>query len=210
VNLLHMTVEELLGELSSDSPAPGGGSAAALAGAIAASLCEMVSRLTLGREKYRDTWPELEGAGTEARLLGARLRRLVDEDSAAFESVIAARRLSKSTEEEKAERDTAVQSAVSRAAHAPLSTLESLAALSSVALLAVEKGNPGCITDAGTAGEMIAAGARAASWNVRVNLPGLRDITARNRLAADSAAALATVAQTVERIRATVELRLTH
>jgi glutamate formiminotransferase/formiminotetrahydrofolate cyclodeaminase len=210
VKLLRMTTEELLGELSSDSPAPGGGSAAALAGAVAASLCQMVCRLTLGREKYRDAWPDIEKAGTEAGLLGTRLRRLVDEDTAAFDSVVAARRLPKSTGAEKAARDTAIQSAVSRAAQAPLETLESLAALSAIALLVVEKGNPGCMTDAGTAAEMIAAGARSASWNVRVNLPGLRDVAARHRLAADAAAALATAVETVERARAAVDVRLTH
>jgi formiminotetrahydrofolate cyclodeaminase len=209
MKLRNMTVEELLAELASDAPAPGGGSGAALAGAMAASLCEMVSLLTMGRENQKDAWPAMENAGSEARRLGIALRRLIDEDTEAYNSVVAARRLPKTTPAEKTARESAVQLAVSLAARVPLETLQSIAELSAIALVVAERGSPGCITDAGTAGEMIAAGARAASWNVRVNLPGLRDIPARDRLAADAAAALAEVLETVGRIRAAVETHLT-
>jgi methenyltetrahydrofolate cyclohydrolase len=209
MKLLEMTVENLLAELASNSPAPGGGSAAALAGAAAASLCRMVSALTLGREKLSAAWPAMEKAGSAALRLGAALGRLVDRDTEAYNGVMAARRLPKATPAEKSVREAALQAAVGLAARVPLETLRSIAELSAVALTVAEQGIPGCATDAGTAGELIAAGARAASWNVRVNLPGLQDLPARDRLAADAAAALAETLQAVERIRVVVEKHLT-
>jgi formiminotetrahydrofolate cyclodeaminase len=208
MKLMTMSTEDLLAEIAARSPAPGGGSAAALAGSVAASLCEMVAGLTLGREKHRDAWPEMEKAESEARRLGAGLRRLVDEDTEAYNSVVAARRLPKATEAERMARDAAIQSAVARAARAPLETLELLTDLSAVALLVVEKGSPGCVTDAGSAGEMIEAGARSAFWNVRINLPGLRDASLGGRLSKDAEAALARVVDSVQRIRAVVERHL--
>jgi formiminotetrahydrofolate cyclodeaminase len=210
MKLLDMTVGGLLAELASGSAAPGGGSAAALAGAAAASLCQMVSALTLGREKLSAAWPAMERAGSEARRLGAALGRLVDEDTEAYNAVVAARKLAKAAPAERSAREGAIQAAVAAAARLPLETLRSIAELSAVALAVAEQGSPGCATDAGTAGEMIAAGARAASWNVRVNLPGLRDLPARDRLAADAAAALAEALRAVERIRAVVEKHLTR
>ncbi|MBE3040910.1 MAG: cyclodeaminase/cyclohydrolase family protein, partial [Chloroflexi bacterium] len=95
MNLTDMTVKEFLSELASDSPAPGGGSAAALAGASGAALCAMAARLTLGREKHRDAWKEMEGLRDEASGLGERLCALVDEDAGAYAAVVAARRLPK-------------------------------------------------------------------------------------------------------------------
>jgi methenyltetrahydrofolate cyclohydrolase len=210
MTLLEMTTGDLLEELASGSPAPGGGSAAALAGAAAASLCRMVAVLTLGREKLIAAWPAMEKAGSEARRLGAALRRLVDEDTEAYKAVVAARRLEKVTAVEKASRAAAIQAAAERAARVPLETLRSIAELSAVALSVAEQGSPGCATDAGTAGELIAAGARAASWNVRVNLPGLQDLPEKERLAADAAAALTEALRAVEQIRAVVEKHLSQ
>jgi methenyltetrahydrofolate cyclohydrolase len=210
MKLLEMTVEGLLAEFAAASAAPGGGSAAALAGAAAASLCQMVSALTLGREKLGAAWPAMEKAGAEAHRLGAALRRLVDEDTEAYHDVVAARKLANATPAEKSAREAAVQAAVALAARVPLQTLRSIAELSVVARAVAEQGSPGCATDAGTAGELIAAGARAASWNVRVNLPGLKDLPARDRLAADAASALVQTLQAVERIRAVVEKHLTR
>jgi len=206
--LTQMTVEGLLAEFASDSPAPGGGSAAALAGALAASLCEMVARLTLGREKLKGTWPAMEIVQDKAQHLGTRLRELVDEDTKAYASVVTARRLPKDSSAEKAARDHAMQESLLKAAHVPLETLRSLAELSGPILMVAEKGNPNCITDAGAAAVMIEAGAQAAAWNVRINLPGIRDAGVRDRLRTDAAAALRLASETVTRIRSMVEARL--
>ncbi len=206
--LTQMTVEGLLTEFASDSPAPGGGSAAALTGALAASLCEMVARLTLGREKLKEAWPAMERVLAKAQHLGIRLRELVDEDTEAYASVVTARRLPKDASGEKAVRDRAIQESLLRAARVPLETLRSLAELSGLALLVAEKGAQGCITDAGAAAVMIEAGAQAAAWNVRINLPGIRDAAVKDQLGSDATAALALALETTARIRPIVDAKL--
>ena len=208
--LTKMTIEGLLTEFASDSPAPGGGSAAALAGALAASLCEMVARLTLGREKLKEAWPAMEKAKAKARHLGMRLRELVDEDTDAYVSVVTARRLPKDSSAESAVRDRIIQESLLRAARVPLETLRSLAELSGLVLLVAEKGNQGCITDAGAAALMIEAGAQAAAWNVQINLPGIHDAAVRDQLGIDAAAALALALETATRIRPMVQRQLSE
>ncbi len=208
--LTQKTVEGLLTEFASDSPAPGGGSAAALAGALAASLCEMVARLTLGREKLKEAWPAMERVLAKAQHLGTRLRELVDEDTVAYASVVTARRLPKDSSAEKTMRDHAIQESLLRAARVPLETLRSLAELSGLVLLAAEKGNPNCITDAGASAVMIEAGAQAAAWNVRINLPGIRDAAVRDQLKTDAGDALGLAWETATRIRSIVDTRLSE
>jgi glutamate formiminotransferase/formiminotetrahydrofolate cyclodeaminase len=208
MKLLDMTARSFLDELGSDSPAPGGGSVAALAGAIAASLCTMVSGLTLGRETYKNAWAVMRETHARAGSLGARLRDLIDEDAQAFNSVVASRKLPRATEEQKAARERAIQDGTVRSARVPLETLETLALLADLAALSAEKGSPGCITDAGSAAQMIRAGAVAAAWNVRVNLPSVRDVKLKEALGSDAARVLEGIVKTVERIDAMVEQRL--
>jgi formiminotetrahydrofolate cyclodeaminase len=208
VKLSELTVHDFLAELGSDSPAPGGGSVAALAGALAASLCQMVSGLTLGRETYKDAWAVMREMHARAASLGARLRELIDEDAQAFNSVMAARKLPRATQEQKAERERAIQEGTIRSARVPLETLGSLALLADLAALGAEKGNSGCVTDAGSAAQMIRAGASAAAWNVRVNLPSVGDAKLKEQLGSDAARALAGIIETVERVDAMVEKRL--
>jgi formiminotetrahydrofolate cyclodeaminase len=210
MKLVEMSVEGFLSELGSDSPAPGGGSAAALAGATAAALCVMVCRLTLGREKYRSVWAELEEARAGAERLGARLRALVDEDAEAFLAVGAARKLPRETESDRAVRERAVQAAVLRSASVPLETLQSIALLAGPAVTAVERGNPGCVTDAGSAALMIRAGALGAAWNVRVNLPLLKALAERQRLQAAVSKALSEAVEAAVKIEDIVEKRLSE
>ena len=205
MKLVEMSVEQICAELGSESPAPGGGSAAALAGAIAASLCAMVSRLTTGRERFRDAWGEMQEVRAESERLGTRLRQLVDEDADAFRSVMAARRLPKSSDAESSAREGAIQEATLRSARVPLETLESLARLSALASAAARRGNSGCLTDAGSAAQLIRAGAVAASYNVRVNLPSLADMAIRQQLSAETARALAEVFAATESIEKEVE-----
>jgi len=169
VKLIDMTMGDFLAALGSASPAPGGGSAAALAGAVGAALCGMAARMTEGKEKFRASQADMEKVRREAGEQETLLRRLVDEDTTAFLAVMAARR-------------KAVQDAVARAARVPASTLAAIRALSALARLAAERGNPACITDVGTAAVMLRAGAAAAAWNVRVNLPSLDDAALREEL----------------------------
>ncbi len=202
MKLVEMSVGDFLGEVASSSPAPGGGSVAALAGALAAALCAMVARLT------GDSLPDRERALQEASTLQDRLKDLVDEDCRAFSAVMTARRLPRSTEAERATRDRALQDAVLRSARIPLSTLEALRNLSALALRISDKGNPNCVTDAGSALQMIRAGAACAAYNVRVNLPSLRDTVVREELRAAAARLLREVLDESQRTENIVEARL--
>ena len=182
MRLAALPVEGFLAELASEAPAPGGGSAAALAGAAAASLCAMVARITLGREKLHDRWPAMEEVLREAEAAAKRLIALIDEDSAAYAAVVAARRLPKSTEAERTARDRAALAANRRATAAPLETLALAAEVAGLAARAASLGHPACITDAGSAAVLARAAAVSAAANVRVNLPSLPDGAERDRL----------------------------
>ena len=208
MKLTDMTVDGFLAELASDSPAPGGGSAAALAGAIAASLCAMVCRLTLNRETFKDVWAVIGEAQIRAESLGSRLRELIDEDARAFTSVMTARRLPRDTEEQNTVRQRAIQEATVRSARVPLETLEYLAALADLAAVCAELGNPGCVTDAGSAAQMIRAGAAAAAWNVRVNLPSIKDAKVKEDLGGAAVRLLEGTLTTVRKIDTMVDQSL--
>ncbi len=175
MKLIERTIADFAAELAGDSPAPGGGSTAALAGVLAASLSAMVARLTLAKDKYREHWAEMEGVRTEADALARRLLELVDEDSAAYDGVSAAFRLPRETDEQKALRRQTIQVATLKAAAVPLETLETVASLLKPVRTVLERGNPNCLTDAGVAVEMIRAAAFGAAFNVRINLGGLED-----------------------------------
>jgi methenyltetrahydrofolate cyclohydrolase len=198
----------VLGELASSSPAPGGGSAAALAGAMAAGLCAMAARLTLGREVLRERWPEMERIRDEADGLAARLQDLAEEDAAAFDAVMQARRLPRGTPPEQEARAAAVQAAVLRCAEVPLQTLRAVLGTAELAAAAVKGANPACLTDAGTAAALARAGAAAAAYNVRINLRGITDPGRRAALAGETAAALARVEELAARAAALVEIGL--
>jgi glutamate formiminotransferase/formiminotetrahydrofolate cyclodeaminase len=208
MNRANLTVAAFLEELASPSPAPGGGSAAALAGAMASALCGMVARLTLGREKSRDAWPAMEEVAAEADRHRARFLGLVDEDAEAYLSVVAARRLPKGTAEERAAREHAVAAAVLRSARAPLETLLLAGEVAQLAARALEHGNPSCATDAGCAAQAVRFAAEAAAYNVRINLPDVADAAERGRLAAETDAALGAVRIGTDRIAAALASRL--
>jgi len=206
--LVERTVRSFLAELGSAAPAPGGGSAAALAGAAAASLCAMVCRLTLARDSLRTAWPALQAALPECEALRDRLSRLVDDDSEAYLALAAALRLPKATEEQKEARRAAVQASAIRAAQVPLQTLEAVRAAARIAEVVLEKGNPGCCTDVGSAGALCRAGAEAAAYNVRINLPSIRDAAVRGPLQDRAREALAEIRAAADRIAKRTEERL--
>jgi methenyltetrahydrofolate cyclohydrolase len=208
MNLPNLTVKAFLDELASGSPAPGGGSTAALAGALASALCGMVARLTLGREKLSDRWPAMEEVAAEADRLRGRFLGLVDEDAEAYLSVVAARKLPKGTADERVAREHAAAAAVLRSARAPLETLLLAGEAAGLAARALEQGNPSCASDAGSAAQAARLAAEAAAYNVRINLPAIADPTERARLANETDAALAAVRIGTDRIAGVVESRL--
>jgi len=208
VKLIEMSMERLLEDLGAPTPAPGGGSVAALAGALAAALCRMVAGLTAGKEQLADSRPDMERVLRDATALQNRLGDLADEDSRAFRDVIEARRLPRGTAGERKAREKAMQDAVLRSAQAPLSTLRALRELSALALCVCDKGNPGSVTDAGSSAQMIRAGAVCAVYNVRINLPSLRDAAARERLGGEARRLLQEVLDETQKTESIVEARL--
>jgi formiminotetrahydrofolate cyclodeaminase len=173
--LAGRTLGEFAELLAQGTPTPGGGSAAALAGGLAASLVRMVCDLTIGREKYRDAEEELRGVRERAAGLGRDLLALVDRDAEAYGAVVAARRLPRGTPAEQAARDRALQNAVSFATETPAATAEACAALMELAIVTARRGNRNAASDAGSAALLAYAGVRAAVLNIRVNLQGIVD-----------------------------------
>ena len=166
-----------ISSLASGEPTPGGGSAAALAGALGAALAAMVGRLTAGRAKYAAVDAQMRSAIVEADTLRSRLLALVDEDAAAYDLVRAAYRLPKETVEQQTTRAAAIQQALQGASRTPLATVEACLAVLRLAEQVVKSGNPNAATD-GTVGALLAhAGLRGAVLNVRVNLSGIDDAT---------------------------------
>lgn len=175
MKLVEMTVTGFVKELASNSPAPGGGSVAALAGSLAAGLASMVSELTVGREKFKDNEPMIKPLLTEGKELASELLDLIDADTESFNELMKAFKLPKGTDEEKAARSKAIQAATKVTIEVPLKTCEACAKAACLAKTAVTYGNPNAVTDGGSAAHMAMAGAIAASYNVRVNLLGFKD-----------------------------------
>jgi len=173
--LMERTLQDFLEELASDSPAPGGGSVAALCGALGAALVAMVCRLTVDKPKYADVSDELRQTMDQAETLRQTFARLVDRDTEAFQAVMAAFRMPKESDEQKAARSKAIQEATRGAAEVPLEVHNRTVDLMHLADQAARKGNVNSISDAGVAAELARAAAGGAAMNVKINLGGLKD-----------------------------------
>ncbi|HIC22704.1 MAG TPA: glutamate formimidoyltransferase, partial [Planctomycetes bacterium] len=173
--LTSQTVDGFVDEVSRDSPAPGGGSIAALAGSLGAALSSMVANLTFTKRKYRKRRAEMETIAIEAQRLKDDLLRAVDEDTEAFESVIAALRLPQGTPEQEKIRAVAIEAGYRHAIEVPLNSAELCLEVMRLALKAAHRGLPAGVTDAGTAVWMARAGFEGAILNVRINLSEIKD-----------------------------------
>ncbi|MDO4988822.1 MAG: cyclodeaminase/cyclohydrolase family protein [Synergistes sp.] len=173
----EMTVGAFINELGSDSPAPGGGSVAALCGSLGAALTVMVGCLTTGKEKYKENWEKADMLIKDGKALQNRFVTLMNEDTESFDVFMTALKMPKATEEEKAARREAMENAAKGATLVPLTTLETCVKLATYADEAAKYGNPNALSDAGVASLLAIAGAKAASYNVRINLPGVKDQT---------------------------------
>ncbi len=160
----------IMDSIADCSPAPGGGTAAALAGVMAASLVEMVANLTLGRKKYAAVQEEMTTLAREARELRGALGELAAEDARAYEEVMDAYKLPKESPKEQASREAAVEKALHRAALVPLRTAEASLAVMEKAATVAARGNKNALTDAAVAGLLGSAAVRGALLNVDVNL----------------------------------------
>lgn len=180
-----MTLEQFHDELASASPAPGGGSAAAMAGALGAALVAMVARLTIGRKNYQEVNAEFENLLPRADALRAELLQLMVHDADAYRRVMDAYQLPKDTDAAKTARADAIQSALQHAANVPLRVAQACAEILEMAQRAAARGNKNAASDAGAGALMAEAGLRAALLNVEINLGLIQDERFVSRLRAE-------------------------
>jgi glutamate formiminotransferase/formiminotetrahydrofolate cyclodeaminase len=174
-HLVSMKVTSFLSELASSSPAPGGGSVAALAGSLGAALSSMVCNLTIGKEKYAEVQSEIKDTQKKSEQLRKELTNLIDEDTEAFNDVMKAFKMPKETEEQKSKRSKAIQEGYKTAAKVPLKTAKTCEKILDIAMIVAEKGNQNSITDATVSALMANAGVQSAILNVEINLGSIKD-----------------------------------
>ncbi len=175
MKLYQLPVCDFIKQLGSGDPTPGGGSVAALCGALGTALTGMVSRLTVGKEKYRTAWEKMEEIKKKADEMADQFLKLAQDDTDAYQQVMCALKLPKETDKEKSHRRYALQKAMKNATRVPLETLKSSEDLIKMANTAVKFGNPNTLTDAGAAVHMAHAAAAVAAYNVQINLGGIKD-----------------------------------
>ncbi len=174
-SLLDLNLREFANELSMDSPAPGGGSIAALCGAISASLSSMVSNLTVGKKGYESVQEKVKELAIEAQILKDDFLRNIDLDTSAFNKVMDTFKMKKKTEEQKEKRAQAIEKATKEATLVPYHVLESCLAALEMAKHVATQGNKNSLSDAGVAALTAEAGAVGAFYNIKINLPDIED-----------------------------------
>ena len=174
-SLLKMNLREFCDETLSDSPAPGGGSVAALMGALGVSLGGMVANLSAGKRGWDDKINYFSGWAVKAQGLKDELLSLVDEDTVAFNKVINAFAMPKDSAEEKAARSAAIEHATKHAAEVPLKVMETAAKSYQLFFEMAEKGNPASVSDVGVGAFATRACIEGAALNVKINLGQLKD-----------------------------------
>ncbi len=175
MKLTEQSITAFLNDLASSSPAPGGGSVAALAGALGSALTSMVCNLTIGKKKYQAVEGEMKKILRQSEELRSSFAVLVEEDTRAFTKVMEAYSLPKETEDQKALRAAAVQEATKEAALVPLRVMKHVIDALALAKAVAEKGNVNSISDAGVSALMLYAAAESAALNVRINLSVITD-----------------------------------
>lgn len=185
--LVAMPVDRFVDEVSSESPAPGGGSVAALAGSLAAGLSAMVANLTVGKKGYEAAWTELSDLAERAQAVKDQLVCAVDDDTDAFNAAMAAMRMPKSTPEEQASRNAALEAGYQQASRVPLQTARACLDAMKLSLVVAEKGNTNSASDAGVAALMGRAGVEGAVLNVLINLGSVKDDAFKQACRAETA-----------------------
>ena len=184
--LVNMTIKDFNDELSTDSPAPGGGSVAALNGALAASLIAMVSNLTHGKKGYEDYFEDMVRIGDKAQNIKEQLLTIIDKDTDVFNVLMKAMKMPKKTDEQKKLRHNAMQEATKEATNIPFLTMETINEMMELIDEIAEKGNQNSISDAGVAAINAYAGAEGAYMNVIINLAGIEDNEFNEKIRASS------------------------
>lgn len=173
--LANLTIKEFLEKTAGNSPVPGGGSVAALFGAISTSLTEMVANLTIGKKKYAEYEGQMKVIATEAAEIRKHLIDFIDKDSEAYDKVFAAFKLPKETEEQIAERNRVIQDATKQAAWIPMKVAEEIGSVMETIIYVAKKGNRNAVTDACVAMMAARSCVLSALLNVRINLSSIDD-----------------------------------
>ena len=194
--LVSMTLTDFADETASESPAPGGGSISAYMGALGAALGTMVANLSSHKRGWDDRWEEFSNWAEKGQKYQSDLMRLVDEDTKAFNVIMASFGLPKGNDEEKAARTKAIQDATKYATEVPFRVMEACLGCMEVAKAMAEIGNPNSVSDAGVGALAARSGVMGAYLNVKINAAGLTDkafaadIVARGQSIQDKAIAL--------------------
>lgn len=181
----NMTVSQLLAALASPDPTPGGGTASAVVGAMGTSLLVMVTGLAKSKSNTDDEKAALAAARATVTPITGTLTQLADADTEAFNAVMAAYRLPKGSDDEKAARTQAIQQALRGATEVPLATLRACAQAVDAGRAVASHGNRSAASDVGVAFGLLKAAADGAAANVRINLDSIKDETYRAATAAE-------------------------
>ncbi len=187
-SLVEMSCRAFADETASESPAPGGGSISAYMAALGAALGTMVANLSAHKPGWDERWKEFSDHADKGRELQDKLMALVDEDTAAFNRIMAALGMPRSTEEEKAARRAALQEATLYATQVPLRTMQTACECFDLLEAMAREGNPASVSDAGVGALAAEAGVQGAGLNVRINAAGLADRAVAEALTAEAAA----------------------
>lgn len=175
VMVTQSSVEKFLDDLASGQPTPGGGSAAAIMGAMGAALVSMVCNVTIGKNGYEAVEAEMKAVREESEKVRRRLTAMVAEDIAAFDSIMAAYKLPKASDDEKARRAAAIQAGLRRATETPMDCARACAQVIALSRRASEHGYLNVISDGGVGVLAGYTGLRSAALNVYINAPALKD-----------------------------------
>jgi glutamate formiminotransferase/formiminotetrahydrofolate cyclodeaminase len=198
--LADLTVKSFVDLTSTDAPAPGGGSVAALMAAMSGALAAMVANLTIGKRGYKKVWEEMKEVAPQAQDLKAAFLKAVDDDTFAFDAVMNAMKLPRGSEEERRKREVAIEEATRGAVEVPFGVLRaSRDALPLVEAVAV-RGNTNSLSDAGVAALALRAAAGGALLNVLINLPGISDREYVDRTSAEGMEILSEVRERCQAI----------
>lgn len=173
--LTEKPVTAFLDELASSAPAPGGGSVAALSGALGAALVSMVCSLTVGKKKYAHVQEDIKALLAQSEALRKELVELLEADVQVYTEVSRAMKMPRATDEEKAARTAAMQKALKAATDVPMQVAEACVEVMDLCRPAAEKGNVNAVSDAGVAVLMAEAGLRSAALNILINLAWIKD-----------------------------------
>lgn len=189
--LVRMSCKAFAEETSSESPAPGGGSISAYMGALGAALACMVANLSAGKRGWESRWKEFSDWAEEAQQLMKELLALVDEDTAAFNRLMGAMRMPKSSPEQIEERDAAIEAATLYAGEVPLRTMKTAVKAFPLLRRMAEEGNPNSVSDAGVGALAARSAVLGAQLNVKINASGLQNRDDASRLLAEAEAVAA-------------------